>query len=55
MKAMSLWDYFAAAALAGALANEHIKNDADVPFGYAKIAAEMADAMMIERSQRIAK
>lgn len=46
---MSMWEYFAAAALAGAVGNAHRVGS---PQQYAEFAAEVADAMMRELERR---
>lgn len=47
---MSMWEYFAAAALAGAVGNAHRVGGS--PQQYAEFAAEVADAMMRELERR---
>lgn len=47
---VDLWDYFAAAALQGMLAKKY--SWTPEPWTFANDAADLADAMMAERSKR---
>lgn len=48
---MTRWDHFAAAALAGALANPN--GGGNGPHDFAHWAASAADSLMIERAKRM--